>query len=195
MSPVRRHLATMRVGISLSADTLQKHFQRRHPQLQTQCAIAIVGIEPIVARLQTHARGHQDRFVTGAADLKEDPVLAFHLDFFVVQAAREIHHAKDLQHLFTAEIRSLMWFLRLSVAVRHRLDRRCRGGPRNWVNRRLRFRLRNSLRGERLFRQIAFGLFYQSENFEITHDYLSPPSRSGYCPVYDAVYSLSKIVL
>jgi len=54
----------MRVGISLSADTLQKHFQWRHPHLQTQRAIAIVGIEPIVARLQTPARGHQDRFVT-----------------------------------------------------------------------------------------------------------------------------------
>ena len=35
-----------------------------------------------------------------AADLKEDLVLAFELNFFVVESARQIHRAIDVQHLF-----------------------------------------------------------------------------------------------
>src|SRR5882762_5378527 len=107
MSPVRRHLPPMRVWIGFGADALQEHLQRRHPQLEAQRSIAIVGIEPVIARLQTHARGHKDRFVAGAADLKEDPVLTLHLDFFVIEPARLIHRAKNLEHLLAAELRFL----------------------------------------------------------------------------------------
>ena len=73
--------------------------------------------------------------MSGAADLKEDPVLALHLDFFVVQPAREIHRAKDLEHLFGAERGLLLlprlWPLLLFAARRDRADGRWCG---DWLD-------------------------------------------------------------
>ena len=60
--------------------------------------------------------------MAGTANLKEDAVLALHLDFFVVEPPRRVHRAKDLQHLFATE----PWlFLRLglrSTATTHWFD-------------------------------------------------------------------------
>ena len=106
MAPVRRHLTSVRSRIRFGAHRLQKLFERRHAELQTERAIAIVGIEPIVTRLQAHAGRNQNRLMTGAADLEENPVLALHLNFFVVEPPREIHRAIDFQHFFAAETRA-----------------------------------------------------------------------------------------
>ena len=159
MSPVRRHLPSMRIWIGFSAHAFQKHFKRRHAKLQTQRAIAIVGIEPVVTRFQAEARGRQNRFMTGAADLKEDPVLPLHLDLFVVHPPRHVHRAEDLQHFFRADL-SLLLSLRFAAAP-HRLN--CRSSFQN-RRRRRRFRLsfRDGLCGEGRFRQSAFGFLDQS---------------------------------
>src|SRR5258706_6067502 len=153
----------MRVGISFSPDALQKHFEWRHSQLQTQCAVAIVRIEPVMAGLQAHASGHQDRLVTGAADLEEDPVLAFHLNFFVIEPTRQVHRAEDLQHLFAAETRLWALVLLLLPATRpNRFDWR----GRDWLDWRrscgFRLWLCNGVRSERPFGQFALGFLYES---------------------------------
>src|SRR5207245_4084995 len=92
-------------------------------------AVAIVRIEPIIARLQAHSRRHQDRLVTSAANLKKDAVLVFHLNLFVVEPPRQVHRAEDLQHLFAAELRELtlplLWSFWMSGGGR-RSDRRRR---------------------------------------------------------------------
>ena len=90
----------MRVWIFGGADCGKQLFERRHAELETKRAIAIVGIKPIVAGLQNHAGGDQHCFMSGAANLKEDLVLVFELDLFVVEPAREIHGAIHLEHLF-----------------------------------------------------------------------------------------------
>src|SRR6185295_19226005 len=51
--------------------------------------------EPVVARLEGEARRRQDRFVSRAADLKENLALVFELDLLVVQLPRQQHHAVD----------------------------------------------------------------------------------------------------
>ncbi len=65
--------------------------------------------------------------MTGAADLEEDPVLAFHLNFFVIEPTRQVHRAEDLQHLFAAETRLWALVLLLLPATRpNRFDWRGR---------------------------------------------------------------------
>ena len=85
VAPVRRHLASTGVGIVLGADGAEQHLERRHAQGEAQGAIAIVGMEPVVAGLQHHAGGGEHGFVPGAADLEEDQALVFELNLFVIQ--------------------------------------------------------------------------------------------------------------
>src|SRR5262249_40585553 len=47
--------------------------------------------------------GDEDRFVSGAADLKEDLALALQLNFLVVELARQQHAAVDGEELVGAE--------------------------------------------------------------------------------------------
>ncbi len=111
MSPVRGHLATVRVGICFGADSGEQLFERRHSQLQTECAIAIVRIEPVVTRFQDDACGNKHRLMTRTADLEEDPVLSLHLDLFVVDTTRQIHRAIHVdQQLAVRQIAGLRRF-------------------------------------------------------------------------------------
>src|SRR5438309_6282261 len=173
MSPVRGHLTPVRTRIGFSADTLQQHLERRHAKLQAQRAIAIVRIEPVVTRLQAHSRRDQDRFMTSAANLKEDAVLVFHLNLFVVEPPRLIHRAKHLQHLFAAELwqfafalfRRSYWF---SYGRRSGFD------DSNWSRSRLGPGDRFGREG--FLGQFAFIFSYKSENFSVAHDY-SPNGR------------------
>ena len=63
----------------------EQHLERRDAELQAQRAIAIVGMEPVVAGLEREAGGDQHRFVTGAADLEEGAALVLELDLLVVE--------------------------------------------------------------------------------------------------------------
>ena len=164
----------MRVWIGFGADTLQQHLERRHAELQAQRAVAIVRIEPIIARLQAHSRRHQDRLVTSAANLKKDAVLVFHLNLFVVEPPRQVHRAEDLQHLFAAELRELAFalfrrFCWFSYGRKNGFDdgngSRSRLGPGDRFGR------------EGFLGEFAFGLSYQSENFSVAHKWFQP--RSG----------------
>ena len=93
VAPVRRHLAAAGGGIVLGADRGEQHLERGDAELQAQRAIAVVGIEPVVAGAQRQAGGGEHRFVAGAADLEKDLALVFELDFLVVQLARQQHAA------------------------------------------------------------------------------------------------------
>ena len=87
------------LGSSCGADGGEQHVERRHAKLEAQRAIAIVRIEPVVARLQRQAGGDQNRLVTGAADLKKDLALVLQLDLLVVQPSREQHRAVGREQL------------------------------------------------------------------------------------------------
>ena len=56
-----------------------------------ESAVAIVRKKPIVGRLQDQTGGDESGFVSCAADLEVDFILALELDFAVVEAAREKH--------------------------------------------------------------------------------------------------------
>src|SRR6266498_3841307 len=99
MTPMRRHLTAVGVWIPGRADRGKQLLERCHSQLETKRAIAIVGIKPIVARLQDHTGGDEYGFMSGAAYLKEYFVLGLELYFLVVEPAREIHRAIHLKHL------------------------------------------------------------------------------------------------
>ena len=84
---------------SAAPTDLQQHLLRRHAQGQAERAIAIIGIEPVIARLERHACGNQQRLMAGAGDLKKNLLLPFQQDFAIVHAARLIHQPIDLHHL------------------------------------------------------------------------------------------------
>ena len=49
--------------------------------------------KPVVSGLQDQTGGDQSRFVASAADLEINLILAFELDFAIVQAPRKEHQA------------------------------------------------------------------------------------------------------
>src|ERR1700735_1209925 len=95
MAPVRRHLAAAGGGIVFRADCFEHHFVGSDTEREHESAVAVVREKPVVGRLQDKAGGDQSAFVSCAADLEVDFVLALELDFAVVEAAREKHQAVD----------------------------------------------------------------------------------------------------
>ena len=95
IAPVRRHLAAAGCGIGFGADSLQEHVVGRDAEHQHQGAVAIVREKPIVGGLQEQPGGGEHGFMAGAADLKEQAILALQLDFAIVQAPRQEHGAID----------------------------------------------------------------------------------------------------
>ena len=100
---MRRHLAAAGGGVVLCADGLEQHLVWRDAKHEGESAVAVVGEEPIVARLQHQARRDEDAFMPGTAHLKVGFVLALELDFAVVQAAREEHRAVEANQRFAVE--------------------------------------------------------------------------------------------
>ncbi len=103
VSPVRRHLPSAGVGIVGRAYGFQQLLVRRHAQGKAERAVAIVGIEPVVAGAQHHSGGNQQRFVSRARDLKEDLLLALEQDLAVVDPARHVHQPVDFDQLLGGE--------------------------------------------------------------------------------------------
>src|ERR1041385_4792939 len=112
--------------------------------------------------------------MTGTADLKENPVLALHLNFFVVQPAGHVHRTKDLQHLFATELRSLLRLRLCFPSMTYWSE--CRGGlqHRRWCRRGFWLGLGDRLGGENTLGK-RFGFFNQSQNFGIAHVLCSRP--------------------
>src|SRR5690606_25660251 len=75
VAPVRRHLPAAARRIVLRADAGEEHLGRRHAERQAERAVAIVGIEPVVAGAQREAGRDENRLVAGAADLEVDLAL------------------------------------------------------------------------------------------------------------------------
>ena len=103
LAPVRRHHAAARGRIVRRADRREQHLVRRHAEHERQRAIAIVGEEPVVSRLERHAGGDENRLVAGAADLEEDLALVLELDFLVVEASRQHHPAIRREQIVAGE--------------------------------------------------------------------------------------------
>ena len=104
--PMRRHLPPVGARIVPGADAREQHVEGRDAELQAQCTIAIVRIEPVVARLQCEAGRDEHGFVAGAADLKKDLALVLELDFLVVDFSRQQHAAVDGEELLAGQIRA-----------------------------------------------------------------------------------------
>jgi hypothetical protein len=91
VAPVRRHLPSAAGRVRRRAHGLQQHLLHRVAQREAQRTVAIVGIEPVVAGLQSHARRHQKGLVAGAGDLEKDLLLPLEQDLAIVRAARQVH--------------------------------------------------------------------------------------------------------
>ncbi len=96
---MRRHLAPAGIRIVLGPHRLKKHFQRRDAQRQAKRAVTIVGIHPVVPGTQNQPRGGQYAFMPRAADLEKSLVLAFQLDFAVIDPPRKKHGAVNTKKI------------------------------------------------------------------------------------------------
>ena len=105
VAPVGRHLAAAGRGIVGRAHRLLQHFVRRHAEREAERAVAVVGIEPVVAGPQSHAGGDLNGLMAGAADLEEDAVLTLERDLAIVQAARGVHDAERADELLRVQAR------------------------------------------------------------------------------------------
>src|SRR3989454_11712590 len=92
---MRRHLPATGRGVVLRAYRLQEHVERRDAQQQTKCAVAVVREDPVHAGAKKHPQRGRNGLMAGAAYLEKDFVLAFELNFPVVQPARKIHRAVE----------------------------------------------------------------------------------------------------
>ena len=93
----------------LSSRRREQHLVRRHAEGEAEGAVAVVGIEPVVRRLQLHAGGDEDGFVSGAADLEEDQALVLELDFLVVDPPRQDHRPIGAEEILAAEPVGVEW--------------------------------------------------------------------------------------
>src|SRR5260370_666159 len=93
-SPVGGHLAAAGGRIRCGADGGEQHLGCGDAERQAQRAIAVIGVDPILAGTQGQRRGHLYSLVTGAADLKKDAVLAFEGDLPIVEPPGKVHDAE-----------------------------------------------------------------------------------------------------
>ena len=117
MSPVRRHLPPAGCRVGRRAHRLLQHFVRRDAERETQRAIAVIRIEPIVARAQHHARGHLHGLVARARNLEVDAVLALQRHFAVVQPPRGMHEPEGADQRFRRQAREALVLSHLLHAV------------------------------------------------------------------------------
>ena len=85
------------------ADGGEELFGRGHAELEAEGAVAVVRIEPVVARTQSQPRGDEDGLVPRARNLEEDFVLPLELNLLVVNAPRQVHRAVDADKLVAAQ--------------------------------------------------------------------------------------------
>ncbi len=103
VSPMGGHLAAAGVGVIGSSDRLQQLLVRRHAQREAERAVAIVGIEPVVAGAQRQSGSDQQCFVSGTGDLEVDLLLALEQDLAIIQLARQVHQPIDIDQLLRRE--------------------------------------------------------------------------------------------
>ena len=121
--PVGGHLAATRRGVARSADALQEHLFGRHAEGEAEGAVAVIGVEPIVAGFERHTGGGLSGFMTGGTDLKVDAVLPLHEDFAVVDQAGAQHVPVGLHELLAGEVARAEVALRRGRVGRERSER------------------------------------------------------------------------
>jgi hypothetical protein len=93
----------VRVGVGLGPDGGEELFERGHAELEAEGAVAVVGVEPVVAGAHGEAGGGEHGLVARARNLEEDFVLPLELNLLVVEPPREVHRPVDAQHLVAAQ--------------------------------------------------------------------------------------------
>src|SRR2546423_10970677 len=91
MPPLARHLSSAGGRIDGSTNRLIQHLGWCNAELETQRAIAIVGIEPVVGRFEDHSGSGENCLVPCSGNLEENLVLTLELDFLVVEPPRQEH--------------------------------------------------------------------------------------------------------
>src|SRR5579862_9344753 len=103
ITPVRGHLPPARTWIVGRTHPLQEHLVRLHAEGQAQGAIAVIRVEPVIARFQRQTGSHTDRLVTCARHLEEDLLLPLEQNFPVINAPGGVHQAVGLDELFSCK--------------------------------------------------------------------------------------------
>src|SRR5437763_12982592 len=98
-SPMRGHLPAAGAWIVRSAYSPQEHFVRSSAERKTECTVAIVREEPVVAGLHCEAGGYGDRLMPGARDLEKDFLLALEHDLAIIEAPRCVHQPISFHEL------------------------------------------------------------------------------------------------
>ena len=83
-----RHLASTRSGVGGGGGGCHELLERSHADSESECAIAIIRKEPVMAGRKLHRRRHEHGFVTGTVDLKKNFVLSLELNLAVIDSAR-----------------------------------------------------------------------------------------------------------
>ena len=96
-SPMRRHLPAAAGRVVLRSHGSEQHLVRRRADLKTKCPVAVVGIKPVIARLEVEGHRHTNAFVPHPVDLKESAILSLELDLFVIHAPRRVHGSVGAQ--------------------------------------------------------------------------------------------------
>src|SRR5271156_5274370 len=104
-APMRRHLASAARRVGSGPYSLQQQVFHGSSEREAESAVAIVGEEPVVARLQHHAGRDDQGFMAGAGDLKKDLLLTLEHDLAIVCAAREIHQPVDFREALRSQRR------------------------------------------------------------------------------------------
>src|SRR5207248_9961000 len=90
-------------GVGLGGDRGEERLGRGQAGLEAERAVAVVGVEPVVARAQGQPRGDEHGLVARARNLEEDFVLPLELNLLVVNAPRQVHRAVDADKLVAAQ--------------------------------------------------------------------------------------------
>ena len=95
-----RHLAASRTGIRPLAEGLAKKVRGAHSKAVDKGAIAIIGIEPVLAGPEQLRGHHLDGLVPRAAELELESALAPETDLRLVHFARSDHEIVDPDEVF-----------------------------------------------------------------------------------------------
>ncbi len=100
-------------GSSFDPTAGEQHLVGRHADGEAQRAVAIVGVEPVVAGFELHAGGDENGLVAGTADLEVDQALVLELNFLVVDTPRQDHRPIRSEKILTAEPMGIEWARRV----------------------------------------------------------------------------------
>src|ERR1022692_2288883 len=99
IAAVGGHLASARTGVVGLPNPLQKHVVRLDPERQTQRAIPIIRVEPVIPPFHCQASGYANALMPCPGHLEIDLLLALEQDFPVVNPPGGVDDAVGLDEL------------------------------------------------------------------------------------------------